>query len=185
VIADVTGLNANVMYELGVRHATGLPIIHMAQVGQLLPFDIADFRTVFYELGLEEVEAARTRVRNYLTAIEQKEPSLNIVAALVRPATSPTEINIKEAIIPLHESINQMIREFEEFKAMLASVGTANAETQRNEMIMQIMTSVLPQAMSDPTKFERFMKVVSDLPNTVNQTAPARPMAPDSKKRRR
>lgn len=50
-VCDVTGLNPNVMYELGVRHAVGKPVIVIAAAGTVLPFDTATFRTIFYDLG--------------------------------------------------------------------------------------------------------------------------------------
>lgn len=50
-IADMTGLNPNVLYEMGVRHTLRKPIIHIAQIGTRLPFDTAPHLTHFYDLS--------------------------------------------------------------------------------------------------------------------------------------
>ena len=51
VIADITGRNPNVLYELGVRHSTGKPFIQVAREGESLPFDIAGIRTIYADLA--------------------------------------------------------------------------------------------------------------------------------------
>lgn len=50
VVADLTGLNPNVMYELGISQAWKLRVVPIACQGQRLPFDLAVTNTVFYEL---------------------------------------------------------------------------------------------------------------------------------------
>jgi hypothetical protein len=46
VIADPTGRNPNVYYELAVRHALRKPFLQLIQQGEQIPFDIAGMRTI-------------------------------------------------------------------------------------------------------------------------------------------
>lgn len=47
VIADLTGANPNVMYELGLRHTTGKLTIQIGE-RERLPFDISAIRTIMF-----------------------------------------------------------------------------------------------------------------------------------------
>lgn len=64
VVVDLTGRNANVMYETGIAHTLGRPVVPIsADVGSL-PFDLAHHRTLQYlpnEQGLEEMESKLER----------------------------------------------------------------------------------------------------------------------------
>jgi hypothetical protein len=48
VIADLTDLNPNVLYELAVRHAILKPFVQIMANGQTIPFDVSGIRTVFF-----------------------------------------------------------------------------------------------------------------------------------------
>ena len=49
LIADLTGRNANVFYELGIAHSIGNKTIMTAQRMDDVPFDIANYRVILYE----------------------------------------------------------------------------------------------------------------------------------------
>lgn len=51
IIADLTGLNANVMYEVGVAHALGKQVILITQEPGAIPFDIRENRWYAYRLA--------------------------------------------------------------------------------------------------------------------------------------
>lgn len=59
VIANLTNLNPNVMFEVALRYCTDKPIIHICEESTILPFDIKDQRTIFYKndmLGVKELK---------------------------------------------------------------------------------------------------------------------------------
>lgn len=49
VIADLTGKNANVFYEVGIAHTIGKPVLLMAQSIEDVPFDLRHRRVLLYE----------------------------------------------------------------------------------------------------------------------------------------
>ena len=49
VVADLSGFNPNVFYELGIRHAFGKPVILLMQTGQGLPFNVYGLRAISYD----------------------------------------------------------------------------------------------------------------------------------------
>jgi hypothetical protein len=49
VIADLTHLNPNALYELGIRHSSRLPTVHIAAQGTKLPFDNLGHSAIFID----------------------------------------------------------------------------------------------------------------------------------------
>jgi hypothetical protein len=67
VIADLTTLNPNAFYEIGIRHTIQKPIIHVHLEGQRMPFDIAAFRSIKFSLRRPaDIRAARSTLTNFV-----------------------------------------------------------------------------------------------------------------------
>jgi len=80
VVADITGQNENVLYEVGYRHGTGSPIILLVQSLEDIPFDLKGHRVVLYDVS---------NPRGYHRAKEAVERHLDeIVCELAQRAAS-------------------------------------------------------------------------------------------------
>lgn len=55
VVADLTTMNANVLYELGIAHALRKPTIMIVQQIQDLPFDLRSYRVIGYSTKFDEI----------------------------------------------------------------------------------------------------------------------------------
>ncbi|MCL1882504.1 MAG: nucleoside 2-deoxyribosyltransferase [Defluviitaleaceae bacterium] len=76
VIADVSGQNPNVFYEMGFRKRTGKPIIHLRGQGETLPFDISAIRALEYNLtDLDSVESTKDRLEQTINAFSYEATS--------------------------------------------------------------------------------------------------------------
>jgi hypothetical protein len=49
ILAELSGKNANVMYEIGLAHAIGKPIILLTRNEQDVPFDLRALRYIYYD----------------------------------------------------------------------------------------------------------------------------------------
>lgn len=66
-IADVTGKNPNVLYEVGIAHTLGKPTILLSQSAEQIPFDLRAFRVVIYDI--EKISRARENLEGTIQEI--------------------------------------------------------------------------------------------------------------------
>jgi hypothetical protein len=75
VVADLTGHNPNVFYELAVRHAIKKPVVQLIQKGERIPFDVSTTRTIQIDhQDLQSVDEAKQELVKQIQAVE-KDPS--------------------------------------------------------------------------------------------------------------
>lgn len=87
VIADISFENANVFYELAVRHAIKKPVIIIKKSGQKPPFDITDIRAIDVDMSDPDIwQPAMKDLKKYIKEAENnpKKASESILSNFTR-----------------------------------------------------------------------------------------------------
>ena len=114
VVANLTGLNPNVMYELAVRHAARLPVVTIAARGTDLPFDVSDERAIFYTDDMAGVTELTPKLRIAAqTAMKEEKPDNPVYRAAqakVMQDGAQTDVQqyILESLSELRESMGAL-----------------------------------------------------------------------------
>lgn len=93
VVADLTGHNPNVFYELGIRHFTGKPVVQLIEEAHDIPFDLFDSRTIkFNYQDLDSVESARCQLVEFIKHCDREKAMDNPVTRVMRQLGIPSPI---------------------------------------------------------------------------------------------
>ena len=122
VVASLTGLNPNVMYELGVRHCVRKPLVVIAEEGTKLPFDVQDERTILYVDDFQGAEDLRKLLRKTVeAALADQEPD-NPVYRVARAAV------MREQSVEAGEPWQYVIERLDRMESRLAAQGRLSAD---------------------------------------------------------
>lgn len=105
VIADLSERNANVYYELALRHALKKPLVQIINKGETLPFDIAGTRTITVDhRDLDSVETAKNEIINQIRSLEASSSeidtpiSVSLDLRLLRQSENPEQRSLADII---------------------------------------------------------------------------------------
>lgn len=105
VIADLTGRNPNVFYELAIRHAIRKPIVQIISKGENIPFDVAGTRTIFVDHhDLDNVAQAKESILEQIDALEADSSdletpiSVSLDLQLLRQSENPEQRSLADMV---------------------------------------------------------------------------------------
>jgi hypothetical protein len=114
VIADLTGSNPNVFYELAVRHIRRKPFVHLIQAGAKIPFDVAPNRTIEFDFDIEKAESAKAALEAMVMAAPDDHGNIQTpLSAAVDFATAGIGVD------PLRDGVAQVLSAVQEIRGMV------------------------------------------------------------------
>jgi hypothetical protein len=123
LVADLTDHDANVFYELAIRHASQRPVVQLIDSAQRPPFDLADVRTIHVDIhDLDSAEDARRQLEDQ---IERANTSSPVDTPIASAKAMKTLWESQEPAAPvLAEALNE-IRALEQERIRRGSSGDA------------------------------------------------------------
>jgi hypothetical protein len=139
VIADLTGSNPNVFYELAIRHAIRKPLVQLIQKGEKIPFDVAGMRTIPVDhKDLDSVDEARTEIERQIRAVENKRPE-----EIDSPITVSIELQaLKTSDNPEQRSLAEFVSAVSDLRSDIAGIEKRLSDPHRlipPEFMMELM----------------------------------------------
>ena len=160
VIADISGHNPNVFFEMGYRKCTDKPIIHLKKKGETIPFDVNTVRTFEYDLtDLDNVEETKKRLEqtigtfsfeNKTNALGQDEENNK---QLFFQSILTMLYQIQDSITELKEQINK-----KDTETIQAIMQTSLNNAQKEESTDVVMKTLLPELIKNPKLFQNLMQ---------------------------
>ncbi len=133
VVADLTGRNPNVYYELALRHAVQRPYIQLIDSRETsLPFDIKDESTIAFDItNLRSVDQCKDQLRRHVEAVMA--PDFRIVTPIGKALQLQATMNEGGATAIILESLEALRKEIAFQKRDIAPM-TGHTDVQWDEV---------------------------------------------------
>jgi hypothetical protein len=119
VVADLTGHNPNVFYELAVRHMLRKPVVQIIAAGEKIPFDVASARTIPLDhRDMDSVEDCKRELSDQIRAVESDPTKVDnpISIAFDLQALTRSGDPEKQALAAVLEAIQNLGRRLEQIE---------------------------------------------------------------------
>lgn len=155
VVADITGKNPNVFYEIGYRMALkNMPIILMREDGENIPFDISVIRSFEYNLNdLDSVDELKGRLVKAMKQITVDKKNV--------PVNSDPDMGyVLDTLSALSSKIDDLRQDIQS-KDMSMVNALVQASVPKEDPNVAVMKAILPELIKNPEALQVIMKMSS------------------------
>ena len=137
VIADLTGWNPNVFYELALRHTIKKPLVQIIQKGERIPFDVASMRTILVDhRDLDSANEAREEIAKQVKSLEENPDQMDT------PISVSLELQaLKQSDNPIDQTLGEILKNTQllrsEFRTLFDNLG---------DLRMDVLVAERPEA---------------------------------------
>lgn len=169
VIANLTELNPNVFYELGLRHAIGKHVISIAENGTNLPFDVNDQRTIFFENDIAGTSELQSNLQIAVNSITSSEEVDNPFYDAMRVSQIKEKIDSSKSEVE-GESINEIImEEIGSLRKQITNIQLNNSNSiYKNESLYEFRFRLNFETESQVKEFIKSIEFL-ELDDTINR----------------
>lgn len=122
-IADLSGHNPNVFYELAIRHAYNKPVILIIREGENIPFDVALSRVIHYSnVGFGKTEVFRNLLASTVEYYEQNGTPDSPVTSAERIKKLDTGNSFEQSLAAIEKKIDNVLGEVSKMNNRLERV---------------------------------------------------------------
>lgn len=158
VIADLTGRNPNVFYELALRHAIKKPIVQIIHATETIPFDVAASRTVHVDhRDLDSVAKAKEEITKQIRHVEKN------------PEDVDTPISVAVELQSLRKSDNPLEKSYAEILAMLTDIRSGMSDMRDGVRGRMMFGPLLEDLMMSFDRLTRIMEFEDGKPLSAEQ----------------
>lgn len=157
VIADLTGHNPNVFFEIGYRTKSQRPIIHLKRKDETIPFDVSSIRTFEYDLtDLDMVTATKDRLEQVIKNFKYDEAKESKRGNNFENNMIVASLNdIQYKIDVLTEEIKK--KENETIKTVIETFNAQKPEPESLET--EMMKILMPELIKNPNAADALLRL--------------------------
>jgi hypothetical protein len=170
IVADLSGHNPNVLYELAIAHGYQKPTVHLEDKTEKAPFDLKDIRIISYTLDPDDLEAAGKKLSEYAQyALAEPDKVLTPLSSARKfVAVESSEDPVAESVLQVLSAVQDLSRDVKRSLANRRTGITAGSDassrrtaerkmkqlTADRRALHNIVNRIIDGGRGEPTDFE-------------------------------